>query len=99
MLIHSVFFTLRDDLTEQQRIDFRTGVESLATIPSAASVHIGTPADTPVRPVINRDYDIALTVILNDIPAHDAYQEDPIHNKFIQDYNTYWTNVTIYDAD
>ena len=41
----------------------------------------------------------ALTVILKDIAAHDAYQEDPLHQTFIADNKELWKRVKIYDAD
>lgn len=98
MLVHSVFFWLKSDLSEEQRSAFRSGVESLAAIPSAEAVYIGTPAATD-RPVIDRSYDIGLTVVLKDLAAHDAYQVDPIHRKFVDEFGGYWARVLIYDAD
>lgn len=99
MLVHTVLFWLKKDLDAAQRADFRKGVESLQEIGSAEAVYVGTPAETPERPVIDARYDICLTVILKDISAHDAYQADPIHLEFIETYKTYWSEVKIYDAD
>ena len=98
MLVHSVFFWLKADLSESQRTAFRAGVDSLAAIGSAEAVYIGTPSTTD-RPVIDRSYDIGLTVVLKDLAAHDAYQIDPIHRKFVDEFGGYWERVVIYDAD
>jgi hypothetical protein len=38
MLIHSVFFWLKSELTDAQRAEFRRGVESLAAIPHVHQV-------------------------------------------------------------
>lgn len=98
MLVHTVFFWLKPDLDGAQRASFRAGVESLATISSAEAVYIGTPAATD-RPVIDRSYDVGLTVVLKDLAAHDAYQVDPIHREFVDTFGTSWERVVIYDAD
>ncbi|MGB0744456.1 MAG: Dabb family protein [Opitutales bacterium] len=99
MLIHTVLFWLKEDLDAAQVADFRKGVESLQGITSADAVYVGTPSDTPERPVIDTSYDFCLTVILKDIPSHDAYQDDPIHHEFLANYKDFWTKVKIYDAD
>ncbi len=98
MLVHSVFFWLKTDLTEAQRTNFRAGVESLAKIECAEAVYIGTPSTTD-RPVIDKSYDIGLTVVLKDLAAHDAYQVDPIHRQFVEEFGSYWERVVIYDVD
>ena len=97
MLLHSVFFWLRKDLSVAQRKHFEAALETLKGIPSADAVYIGTPADTPERPVIDASYDFCLTVLLQDMEAHDTYQQDPLHQAFLA--NELWERVQIYDAD
>jgi len=99
MLVHTVYFWLKPDLSPEDRKKFRNGVDALANIESAEQVMIGTPAGTSKRPVVDDTYDCGLTVILQDIPAHDLYQDDPIHHKFIADCKHLWERVQIYDAD
>jgi hypothetical protein len=98
MFVHSVYFWLRKDLSQEQRQAFRGGLESLADIRSTEALYIGSPASTD-RPVVDRSYDFALTVLLDDIQAHDAYQVDSIHRAFLESYKTYWDRVVIYDAE
>ena len=99
MLVHTVYFWLKPDLTDAQRADFRRGVESLAGIKSAEKVYVGKPAATQKRPIIDDSYSVALTVICQDVAAHDAYQVDPIHLKFVEQFKSFWVRVQIYDAD
>ncbi len=99
MLVHSVFFWLKPDLTAAQRAEFRRGVESLSGIKSVEKIYIGAPAKTEKRPVIDDSYDCALTVLCRDVAAHDAYQVDPIHLAFVATCKTFWTRVQIYDAE
>lgn len=98
MLVHTVYFWLKPDLTETQRADFRGGVESLVGIKAAEKVYVGSPAKTAKRPVVDDSYAVALTVVCQDVAAHDAYQVDPIHLKFVEQFKTFWTRVQIYDA-
>ncbi|MGF1530064.1 MAG: Dabb family protein [Puniceicoccaceae bacterium] len=98
MLVHSVFFWLREDLTSEQRQNFASALHTLSTIESIHAVYIGTPAPTPPRPVIDASYDFALTVIFSRSEDHDRYQEDPVHQQFISENKHLWTKVQIYDA-
>jgi hypothetical protein len=98
MLVHSVYFWLKDGLSDADRAAVRKGLESLATIKSAQKVYIGAPAATPKRPIVDSSYDFALTVILKDIAAHDAYQSDPIHTAFVANCSKLWKKLTIFDA-
>jgi hypothetical protein len=98
MLVHTVFFWLKPELTAAQRAEFRGGVESLGGIKAVRQIHVGVPAATEKRPIIDDSYSVALTVIVDDVAGHDAYQVDPIHRAFVDKFKTCWTRVQIYDA-
>ena len=99
MLVHTVIFWLKKDLSEDQKVVFTNEVKTLGEISSVESFHLGTPAPTPKRPVIEDSYDYAITVVLKDMDAHDDYQVDPIHLDFIDRCKDMWERVVIYDAD
>ncbi len=99
MLIHSVYFYLKPELTDAQRADFRKGVETLTTIKCVDQVFVGTPAGVPDRPVVDKSFAVGLTVLCKDVAAHNAYQVDPIHLAFVEKYRSCWTRVQIYDAE
>lgn len=98
MLVHSVFFWLKPELTPEQRAEFKRGLDSLTSIKSAEAVYIGVPAPTAKRPVIDDTYSYALTLVCRDVAAHDAYQVDPAHKAFVEKFKPYWSRVQIYDA-
>ncbi|PTY05404.1 transcription-repair coupling factor [Opitutaceae bacterium EW11] len=98
MLVHSVLFWLRPDLSPADRNAFRAGLESLRAAKTVESLYIGCPAPTPDRPVIDRSYAFALTIVFKDVAAHDAYQVDPLHLAFVENHKAKWTRVQIYDA-
>ncbi|MFT3869855.1 MAG: Dabb family protein [Nibricoccus sp.] len=67
-----------------------------ASSPQSA-VYVGTPATLPERPVRDSSYTFALTVLFKDIASHDAYQIDPLHKAFLQEFSSFWARVQIYD--
>ncbi|MBL9205982.1 MAG: Dabb family protein [Opitutaceae bacterium] len=99
MLVHSVYFWLKPELTAAQRAEFRQGVESLRGISATEKVYVGVPAGVPDRPIIDKSFAIGLTVVCKDVAAHNAYQVDPIHLAFIERFKPYWSRVQIYDAE
>ncbi len=99
MLVHTVYFWLKPELTAQQHADFIIGVGTLAGIKAVEQAFVGQPARTEKRPIIDDSYSVALTVVCKDIAAHDAYQVDPIHLEFINTFKTFWKRVQIYDAE
>lgn len=99
MLVHTVLFWLRKDLQGDEVTHFRMGLESLKKIESAEAAFIGAPAETPERSVVDTSYDFCLTVIFKNVSDHDAYQSDELHTAFIEQFNSYWSRVKIYDAD
>ncbi len=100
MLVHTVIFYLRVDLTEVQKEEFRTeGLDSLRPIKSVHALYVGTPAAIPPRPVVDASYTFAMTALFADVTAHNAYQVDPLHLAFVARFKSYWTKVQIYDTE
>lgn len=100
MLVHTVVFWLKPELTEAQRAEFVSALEALRDVPSVASFHLGTPAEgVAARPVVDKTFDYSITCLFDDIKAHDAYQVHPLHVAFVEQGKPKWTRVQIYDAD
>jgi len=99
MLSHIVVFWLKEDLSDAQRSAFRRGLESLKAIESTRGLYIGAHAETGDRPVIDKSYSLALTVLFDTIRDHDAYQVHPLHQAFLKQFGPLWTRVLIYDYE
>jgi hypothetical protein len=98
MLIHTVFFWLNDDAPEgEQRRLVEDCMMLLGKVPGVRHIWAGPPAATPPRPVIDGSYNVGLTVVLDDLRAHDVYQEHPLHKEFIARRKEHWKRVQIYD--
>ena len=98
MLIHTVYFWLKNDVSDADRAFFRENIDVLTELDSEAC-YIGPPAATEARPVIDASYDIGLTVLFDSIAQHDIYQDHPKHLKFIELCNHLWERVQVYDAE
>ena len=96
-LIHNVFFWLREDLGTEEKSAFLEGVKSLKAISTIKSFHVGPPAPTEARDVVDNSFSYALLIHFNDVEGQDAYQVDPIHLKFVEDHKDKWTKVIVYD--
>ncbi|MCJ8329573.1 MAG: Dabb family protein [Lentisphaeria bacterium] len=97
MLVHTVVFWLKESLSDDQKAAFLADLETLKEIDSEGTF-IGTPATTD-RPVIDRSYDFCLTVLLENMEQHDAYQVHDLHKDFLAKNASQWEKVLIYDAD
>jgi hypothetical protein len=98
MFVHTVYFWLRPDLSPADRAAFTAGVESICRTPSVRHAWHGAPAATD-RPIIDRTYSWGLTVVFDDLAGHDAYQDHPVHLRFVEQHREKWTKVQIYDFE
>src|SRR5690349_16883820 len=100
MLIHSVYFWLRKDLTAEQRTVFDAEVRRLAEIKYLESGCVGTPGPTQQRPVTDHSFDYAAVLCFKSLADHDFYQgECPEHTRFVTTCNPLWERVVIYDVE
>lgn len=100
MLVHTVLFKFKPGSTDVQIQSCADDARNLlANIETVHSLYIGSPADTEVRPVSVRDFDLSLTVLFESIADHDVYQTHPLHDDFIANSKDNWSSVAVHDAD
>jgi hypothetical protein len=80
--VHHVHFWLKNKEDKAKLIE---GLETLIPIPHIRTIHIGIPADTH-REVVDRSYDVSLLILFDDQAAQEAYQDDPVHLAFVEDF-------------
>ncbi|PYF72587.1 Dabb family protein [Pedobacter nutrimenti] len=97
MIAHHVLFWLQAGTTEAQKAAFRGGLQSLEKIESIKSFHVGVPAPIE-RAVVDTTYTFSLVLFFEDLAAHDAYQVDPVHKAFLDEFRVLFEKVIIYDA-
>lgn len=98
MLIHSVYFWFKAEADPVRVAEFERGLRSLASIQQVEHAYFGKPELTPTRPVIDASYQWALIVHFENLAAHDAYQEHPLHLEFLEQFAATWERVQVYDV-
>ena len=98
MLIHSVYFWLKQDPDPALASRFEDGLRRLTTIADVQTAYIGRPERTPKRAVIDDSYSWALIATFADIEAHNRYQAHPIHEEFVRELSANWLRVQVYDV-
>jgi hypothetical protein len=99
MLIHSVYFWLKPELTPAQRAEFLAALQALKDVPSVKQFHLGKPAGVTPRPVVDLTFDYSITCVFDNVDGHNAYQVHPLHIAFVNTGKPLWTKVQIYDAE
>lgn len=95
---HHVYFWLHNPDDSADRASFEKGIADLLKVPGIKSYHLGIPAETAVRDVVDGSYTYSYVVFFDDKAAHDVYQTHPIHLKFVADCQHLWDKVVVYDA-
>lgn len=97
-LAHNVFFKLKDNSPEKveelvaackKYLNVQPGIVFFAAGPICAELN---------RDVNDQEWDVGLHLVFIDKPAHDAYQDDPTHNQFVDEMKPNWTKVRVFDS-
>ena len=97
MIIHHVFFWLHEhNVVNLEKLV--QGLQSLGEIKTVRRIHIGVPASTESRDVVDHSYSASELLFFDDLDGQLAYQNDPIHKKFIAECGHLWKKVIVYDS-
>ena len=98
MLLHNVFFTLKESTPEnvkklveacKKHLPNHEGVHYFAAGPRVAECD---------REVNDKDFHVALTLVFRDKASHDKYQDAEDHKKFIAEAKDWWKTVKVFDS-
>ncbi|GAA4278880.1 Dabb family protein [Aquimarina mytili] len=97
--VHTVLFWLNNPDNLMDRKTFEDGVSTLfKECQFITSSHIGIPADTATRPIVDDSYTYCVVLTFKSKEAHDNYQVDPIHKKFVEENKNLWNKIVVYDS-
>lgn len=99
MLVHNVFFTLKDDSPSAREHLVAECRKYLSDHAGTVFFGAGPRAEPYQRPVNDQEYHVGLHVIFESREAHDAYQVDPRHLEFIENNKDGWERVRVFDND
>ena len=97
-LAHHVFFWLKNPDSKEDLNKLLEGHNTLRKLESVRSIHIGVPASTEKRDVVDASYAASELIFFDDVAGQDAYQVHPIHVKFVENYSHLWSKVIVYDS-
>lgn len=97
-LAHHVFFWLKNPDSKEDLNKLLAGLKTLEKIESIRKLHIGVPASTEKRPVVDSSYSASELMFFDDVNGQNIYQDHPIHKKFIEQCSHLWDKVIVYDS-
>ncbi len=97
-VVHHVLFWLKNKESQADRDRLIQGLRTLQQISQVRALHIGVPADTTKRPVVDASYSVTELMIFDSVEDQNSYQDHPIHKKFVADHSALWEKVIVYDS-
>jgi hypothetical protein len=98
MLAHNVYFSLEDCSPAGCDRLIQACRKYLSRHPGTVWFGCGTLATELNREVNDRGFDVALHIVFRDQAAHDRYQDDPEHQRFIEENRANWKRVRVFDS-
>ena len=98
VLVHHVFFWLKNPNSKEDLAKLVAGVKSLSKIETIQYIHVGVPASTEKRDVVDNSYAVSELMFFKDLAGQKTYQDHPIHQKFISECSHLWEKVVVYDT-
>ena len=95
---HHVFFWLKNPDSKEDLKKLIEGVRTLYKIETIRDFHIGVPASTEKRPVLDASFSVSELLFFDDVEGQNIYQEHPVHQKFVENYSHLWERVIVYDT-
>jgi hypothetical protein len=97
-LAHQVYFWLKNPDSKEDQAKLIEGIKTLAAIKEVRGIHIGVPASTEKRDVVDNSYAVSELLFFDNAADEHAYQIHPIHKAFVDNYSHLWSKVVVYDS-
>jgi hypothetical protein len=98
MLRHQVFFWLKRPGNPDDRAALIAGLRTLGGVAEVRALHIGVPAPTEAREVVDASFDVSELMEFDHAAAQQAYQDHPLHRAFVAGCEVLWERVVVYDT-
>ena len=98
LLLHHVFFWLKNPQSEADKQQLISGLKTLAAIPTIRQIHVGVLASTEKREVVDTSWDVSELMFFDNEADQKTYQDHPIHQAFIKNNSHLWEKVLVYDS-
>jgi hypothetical protein len=98
IVLHQVFFWLKAPGAKADRDKLIAGLKALKAIDFIQQLHVGVPASTEKREVIDNSYDVSELMVFKSVEDQNRYQTHPLHQKFVAECGHLWSKVVVYDS-
>ncbi len=98
LLVHHVFFWLKNPQSKADQQQLIAGLKTLATIPTIRQIHLGVLASTEKRDVVDTSWDVSELMFFDNEAGQKTYQDHPIHQAFVKNNSHLWEKVLVYDS-
>jgi len=97
-VVHHVLFWLKNPQSPEDLAALLSGLNTLRQIPSIRELHIGVPAATEKRDVVDSSYSVSELMLFDDVAGQNDYQNHPLHKQFVENCAHLWERVIVYDS-
>jgi hypothetical protein len=97
-LVHHVFFWLKNPASKEDLAQLLAGIRGLARIETVRSIHVGVPASTEKRDVVENSYSASELLTFDDLEGQATYQAHPLHKQFVDENSHLWSKVVVFDS-
>jgi hypothetical protein len=98
MLAHTVYFGLNDASAAACGKLVDACKRDLSGHPGTVFFAAGTRAADIAWSISDTDFDVVLHLVFQDKAAHDAYQDTPQHQRFLEEHQGNWRAIRVFDA-
>lgn len=97
-LVHVAYFWLKKPDSIADRDALIAGLRTLAEVPAVKALHIGVPASTEKRDVVDNSFQVSEVMLFDSVEGQNAYQAHPIHERFVEECSHLWERVLVHDS-
>ena len=99
MVVHHVFFWLKNPQSKEDLDKLLAGLKTLKNIETVRKIHIGVPASTERREVVDNSFHASELLFFDNVEGQKTYQDHPVHLEFVKNCSSLWEKVIVYDFD
>jgi hypothetical protein len=98
MIVHDVYFALKDSTPEARKKLVDACKKYLSKHDGTVFFATGTRAEDFNQPVNDKDFDVSLNLVFKNKAAHDKYQVSDLHKQFIAENKDAFKAVRVFDS-
>jgi hypothetical protein len=99
VLAHNVYFTLKDASQAERERLVAACRKHLTGHPGIVAFACGVRAEQLKRVVNDLEFHVSLHILFQSQADHDAYQDAPRHERFVDECQQNWARARVFDSE